>query len=213
MAITNNDPVPNQDPPVDGTTGTKTALNQDPPADDAEVGSGDLNQDGAPEEPAEGEKKVESAPDAYEAFKLPEGAEADEAQLAAFNEVARELNLSQDAAQKLIDFEVERVKQQQESAAKYWTDQIAEWLVTSKSDPEIGGKGWNDTLKHANVFVAQFGNDGLREVMETIGLGNHPEVLRAFARAGRAMSEDAFVKGNGGVNNAPKSRADVLYGS
>ena len=41
-----------------------------------------------------------------------------------------------------------------------------------------------------------FGTPELRDVLNMTGLGNHPEIIRAFYRAGKAISEDAFVSGS-----------------
>ena len=50
----------------------------------------------------EQEKKPEGAPESYE-FKAPEGTQFDDAVIGAFSEVAKELNLPQDQAQKVLD--------------------------------------------------------------------------------------------------------------
>ena len=51
---------------------------------------------------SEQEKKPEGAPESYD-FKAPEGVSFDEGVIGAFSEVAKDLNLPQDAAQKVLD--------------------------------------------------------------------------------------------------------------
>jgi hypothetical protein len=41
------------------------------------------------------------------------------------------------------------------------------------------------------------------------GLGNHPEVLRVFVRAGKAISQDSVIPGKEAP--APDDRLSVLY--
>ena len=43
-------------------------------------------------------------------------------------------------------------------------------------------------------------------VLEESGLGNHPEVIRVFYRAGKAISEDRFVAGQAGKTNQGDAR-------
>ncbi len=190
----------------------KTALNQEAPAEEQKTA---LNQEAPPEEdkgsrdPKEDEEKP-SAPDEYEDFTLPEGYEANEAELGEFKTLAKDFNLSQDQAQSLIDFEAKRMQDQASQLAKTWHDQVGGWLDDAKADKEIGGREWNGTLRYANAFVNKFGSEGLREVMEQVGLGNHPEVLRAFAKAGRAISDDEIESGKGPAA-APKTAAELIY--
>jgi hypothetical protein len=40
----------------------------------------------------------------------------------------------------------------------------------------------------------EFGGDELKQVLNESGLGNHPALFKAFAKIGKAMSEDTFVK-------------------
>jgi len=48
----------------------------------------------------------------------------------------------------------------------------------------------------ARKALETFGTPELRDVLNMTGMGNHPEVIRAFYKAGKAISEDRFVQGN-----------------
>ena len=191
----------------------KTALNQEAPAEEQKTA---LNQEAPAEEGEEGsrdpkpEEKKPEAPESYEDFTLPEGYDANETELTEFKTMAKDFNLSQDQAQSLIDFEAKRMQDQASQLAETWQDQVGGWLNDAKADKEIGGREWNGTLRYANAFVNKFGSEGLREVMEQVGLGNHPEVLRAFAKAGRAISDDEIESGKGPAA-APKTAAELIY--
>lgn len=156
------------------------------------------------------ETKPEGAPETYE-FKAPEGQEFDPEFLKAFSETAKELNLTQDNAQKLID-KVSPVIQQQQTAR---IEAIrTEWAESSKVDKEFGGDKLNENLGVAKQALDKFGTPELKELINASGLGNHPEMIRFFYRTGKALAPDTFVGGHKEGKAAPKSFndfADKLY--
>ena len=85
-----------------------------------------------------------------------------------------------------------------------------EWLETSKADKEFGGEKLPENLGVARKALDAFATPELCKLLDETGLGNHPEVIRMFFRAGKAISEDKFVGGNqaGGGKANP---ANVLY--
>lgn len=154
-------------------------------------------------EKAEKEKKP-AAPEKYE-FTPPEGQELDANALAVFEPIAKELGLSQEQAQKLVDI-YPQIQQQQ---AEAWGKQVADWGEQVKADKEIGGDKFNASVGAAQRALDQFGNTELREYLNASGLGNHPALVRFCAKVGKAMAEDTFVVPNQG---GQRSAADILYG-
>ncbi|WP_347299399.1 hypothetical protein [Clostridium perfringens] len=154
-------------------------------------------------EKAEKEKKP-AAPEKYE-FTPPEGQELDANALAVFEPIAKELGLSQEQAQKLVDI-YPQIQQQQ---AEAWSKQVADWSEQVKADKEIGGDKFNASVGAAQRALDQFGNTELREYLNASGLGNHPALVRFCAKVGKAMAEDTFVVPNQG---GQRSAADILYG-
>lgn len=154
-------------------------------------------------EKAEKEKKP-AAPEKYE-FSAPEGQELDANALAVFEPIAKELGLSQEQAQKLVDI-YPQIQQQQ---AEAWSKQVADWGEQVKADKEIGGDKFNASVGAAQRALDQFGNTELREYLNASGLGNHPALVRFCAKVGNAMAEDSFVVPNQG---GQRSAADILYG-
>jgi hypothetical protein len=69
----------------------------------------------------------------------------------------------------------------------------------------MGGAKHEENLALANKAIDAFGTPELRTFLDESGLGNHPELLRAFHKAGSAISEDQLVLGNGENNAKPKS--------
>ncbi len=149
----------------------------------------------------------QSAPEAYE-FKAPEGQEFDAEVIKAYSEVAKELNLPQEAAQKVLDT-------MGPVMAKQTTERLqavrTEWAETAKNDKEFGGKSLPENLSVAKKALNAFGTPELRAFLEETGLGNHPEIIRAFYRAGRAISDDSHVGGRAAQSKPqPRSFEDHL---
>lgn len=162
------------------------------------------------DKPAEGEAKDDKptgAPDAYEAFKMAEGYEIDAELLGEITPLFKELNLPQDAAQKLIDFTPKLIEKATLQATAAFLEQTGldgfeKWSADSKADKEVGGDKFDANLATAKKAIATFGTPELKTLLQKTGLGNHKEVLRAFYRAGKLISEDAFVSGNGTVSKS-----------
>lgn len=149
--------------------------------------------------------KADGAPEAYTEFAMPEGVNMDPMAISSFSEVAKELNLSQGAAQKMIDKMAPAMASRQ---AELLTQARTEWASAASADKEYGGDKLSANLAVAKKAMDQFGTPELRELLNQSGLGNHPEVIRVFYRAGKAISEDHFVMGQGapGASNDPAKR-------
>ncbi|MTC64186.1 peptidase [Providencia alcalifaciens] len=152
-------------------------------------------------------KPVSAAPEKYE-FTVGEGQELDKEAVAAFEPIARELGLSNEQAQKIVDvygstIMPQLVKQQ----ADEWQKQVTGWAETVNADKE--GLGSTESIGNAQKALDQFGSPELKSYLVETGLGNHPELVRVFSKIGKAMSEDGFVSGSS--ENA-RSAADVLFG-
>ena len=117
--------------------------------------------------------------------------------ITAFGEVAKELDLPQEAAQKVID-KVAPIMQAKQ--AKVVEEVKTEWANDSQSDSEFGGENLKSNLEIAKSSLNAFGTDALKSLLEESGLGNHPEVIRFMYRAGKAISEDSYVGNSQGAN-------------
>ena len=159
----------------------------------------------------------EGAPDKYEfnakVADAPE--ELDPEVLTAFGEVAKELNLPQEAAQKVLDKVAPVIQAKQ---AKVLEEVKAGWVSDSQADKEFGGENLNDNLEVAKSALDAFGNQALKSLLVETGFGNHPEIIRFMYRAGKAISEDSYVGNSEGAdysgNNGPKdfnAIANSLY--
>lgn len=160
----------------------------------ATEGQNQQAQDGANTGKADGDQggeegKTEGAPEKYE-FKAQDGQEFDAGIITAFSEVAKELNLSQDAAQKVLDKVAPVIQTRQSEQVETIRN---EWVEQSKTDKEFGGEKLSENLSVAKKALDNFGSPELRALLNESGLGNHPEVIRFMFKAGKAISEDTFV--------------------
>lgn len=134
--------------------------------------------------------KAPEVPESY-SFTMPEGVELDKAAADEFTAVAKELKLDQATAQKVADVGARMAQRQAEQHQAL----VTKWTETVKTDKEIGGDKLDENLAVARRAIERFGTPELKDVLNASGLGNHPEVVRAFYRAGLAIREDGFVKG------------------
>lgn len=187
---------PEGDKPQPGTEGDKPQ--DDKPAD------GDKQADKSEDE----EQKQEGAPEKYE-FTAGEGVELDADALKDFEPVARDLNLTNEQAQKLVDAYPKILSGVQQRQAEAWQKQTEGWAESVKADKEIGGDKLTANLSAAQRALDQFGTPELKEYLNATGLGNYPDLVKTFVKIGKAMSEDGMVDGS---NQGQRSAAEVLYG-
>tara|TARA_R100000654_G_scaffold1736_1_gene6386 strand:- start:8158 stop:8817 length:660 start_codon:yes stop_codon:yes gene_type:complete len=179
---------------VDATTEATTETEQQ-----AETVQDQQDSDESAVESETSEKEVpEGAPDKYEFNAQVADApdELDPEVLTAFGEVAKELDLPQEAAQKVLDKVAPVIQARQAKAVE---EVKQEWFNDSQSDKEFGGENLNSNLEIAKSSLKAFGTDALKSLLQESGLGNHPEVIRFMYRAGKAISEDGYVGNSEGA--------------
>jgi hypothetical protein len=138
-------------------------------------------------------------------FNLPEGVQFAEGEVDTFKTVAKELKLPKEGAQRILDIATAR----EQARAEAFQTTVNGWAEATKADKELGK---DENLAIAKKTVETFGTPELKEVLNSSGLGNHPEVVRMLLKIGRQISEDTIVgKGNGA--NATRDTADILYGT
>lgn len=165
--------------------------------------------------PAPAEAK---APEEYTDFAVPEGVTFDAEQLGTFKTVAKEIGLTQEAAQKLVSAQAEATKKglaaAQQRLEKHFADiggTPDKWPDQCRADKEFGGEKFDENRAIAAKARDQFGTPALKQVLAKLSVGDHPELLRFMYRVGQALSEDTLVAGRGGAGL--KSDAEVFYGT
>lgn len=151
------------------------------------------------------------APEKYE-LKLPEKTSLDKNWVERIAGYAKERGLSNDEAQALLDMQAESVDKYVEGAIAMNQKQVNEFRKMSESDPEFGGEKLNESVQLANSALKRFGGEELINLLDKSGYGNHPEVIRAFYRIGKAMSNDKLVL-SGTPPAQSKKIEDVFYGN
>lgn len=176
-------------------------LGGQPPADEQQS---EQNTQAPEPQGAEPAKNLDAATQ-YEKFTIPEGFDYDDGKVNEFSALARELNLSQEQAQKLVDLHVRHWLGFEEQTKA----QAREWSRQSMEDPEFGGQKFTQSLRDAHRFINVFGGEKLKAALEATGAGNHPEIFKAFARAGRILGEDRLVTGAGAAGAHGGTFADL----
>jgi len=192
---------------VDAPTDTTPASAAAPASDAAAKPAG--TDAAAGEAKTEEAKPERAAPESYE-FKAPEGVELNPALLGEFEGLARELNMPQNEAQAIVERMTPKIQaRMQAQQIEIMAQARADWLQQIESDAEIGGAAKQASQASAAKALHQFGTPELRVLLKDSGLEAHPEVVRFFSRAGKAISEDSFVSGR----PPTKSTAQALYGA
>ena len=203
--------------PVDATTEQSTEATTDTQQQAESVQDQQVSDETAVESKTSDQDAPLGAPEKYEFNTKVADApgELDPEVVTAFGEVAKELDLPQDAAQKVLDKVAPVIQAKQ---AKVMEQVKVDWANDSQSDEEFGGENLAANLDLAKQSLEAFGSDALKSLLAETGFGNHPEIIRFMYRAGKAISEDSYVGNSQGAsakgNGIPKDFngiANALY--
>lgn len=127
----------------------------------------------------------------------------------AFLQLAAQLSLTEEQAQKLVDLESNFARIAAQTAAQNEHEKRAAWAQETK---DFYGPKWEEEISLAVRAADEFGGKELRQLLEESGLGNHPVIVRTFNGIGKRISEDNCA---GGLSNAQgdKTFAEALYGN
>jgi len=100
-----------------------------------------------------------------------------------------------------------QAKSLQEAAKKT----VSDWAAEAKADKEFGGEKFDSNVAIAKKGLDAVGNDKLKSLLKESGIGSHPEVIRAFFKIGKMVSEDTTHTGRTAAPS--KSLAETLYGT
>ena len=171
--------------------------------------TGDGNsEEGTPSPEEGGETPVEwSETD----IQVPEGfEELDADAVKAFVPDAKEMGLSKENTQKVVDHYAKTLQKTIEAGKQQWDTMQTEWTDATRQDQEIGGVKLEQSLTSARTALNTFGTDALRQIINQNGLGNNVEFIRMLSKIGKAVSEDKFSL-NTQTQDAPKTHAQILY--
>ena len=146
----------------------------------------------------------------YTDFVLPEGVTIDEGAINTF----KDLNLSQEAAQRLIDEHSKRQQAVVEGLNKAWAEQNKAWHEEISADPDIGGENLKASLATATRAVEATGIDGFKDVLNRTQAGNIPQLVKAFTQYGRlveAMQRTGLIGPKGTITDAVKALSSPQF--
>jgi hypothetical protein len=196
------------EPVVDGK-GSAPAV--PPKGDDGKDQPGDQGDEaGKGKEKGTGDEPA--VPESYD-LKLPENALLDAKALEGATEFAKELGLSNEQAQKLLERDNATVQSFVEATQVKQQEQVQAWEEELSADKEFGGDHLDESLEHAKSVLKRFddADQGLLELLNSNGYGSNPRVVKVLARIGKAMAGDQLLTGNA-PSGGPKTFEKRLYG-
>lgn len=163
-------------------------------------------------------KEKQGAPEKYETFKLPEGLATDTEANEEFCKVAKELNLSQDNAQRVLDLGVKQVQKAvtavekaiRDEAAKAFETFTQEWMAETKR--MLGSNYQKELAFVSKAIAAPFSPEeakAFRDIMRNTGAANHPLVVKLLHYYGKRTSEDRVTQQKQGEDR--KSDGEIFY--
>lgn len=158
-------------------------------------------------------------PEKYD-LKLPEKSPLTPVELEATSALAKDLKLSQEQAQRLVDIRHQDRVDLLQGQQQFFDEQVDAWVGAVQKDEEISGKDgtlYRDNVARAKQVINRYGSPELVKALNQTRLGNHPELVRMMVRIGKAMREDSFEGGEGAgtrtrTGDPYQNAADKLYG-
>lgn len=209
--------------------GTDTTKTPEAPITPAAPNAGEAPK--PPETPAApaAAKGDSIVPEKYE-LKLPDDASIDATVLERTATVAKELGLSQDAAQRTLELlnaevttrvaaERDAVLKAHQPGGEEWGKMLDGWRAETLADTSLG-KTEDErkaTIQKGVAVVEKYSElnptdaPAMKEFLNVSGLGEHPAAVRFFAWIGKQMGEGAMPL-LGGKGGGERSAAEVLYG-
>ena len=196
--------------PPPAAAGEATAAGSTQTATDAGSAPAEPQAAAAPQATeTQGETKAGEAQAAPE-FKitLPDGVEAD----AALVEALKATGLDNAKAQALVEAHLASQQRAIEAAVAAREAETQSWVESLKADKDFGGAAFDTNVQAAQRAVQRFGDAALVQWLEETGLGNNPHLVRAFAKAGKAIGEDTIAGSTAPpVERSPEAFFRKLY--
>lgn len=183
--------------PDNGGEGDKGTDDKGEENEDADGDSdGNKDEENKPDKP-------EGAPEKYEAFKVPEGVSLDETAATEFGALAKELNLTQESAQKLVDYQVKFQQAQKAKLDAIVKKEAEDWAAESLKEYK------REELADARRGFKSAPKE-VQEMLAACGFDNHKAFIGFFATVGKSLKEDKFETGKG-KGGQVKSAASIIY--
>ena len=173
----------------------------------AEPAKTDLESNKTPKVGSDAEKKP-SEPEVVkddDKFNFPEGVKVNEEKVKSFIAIAKELKLTKEQAQKLVDLDSKNIL----DTDKAFNAMKEGWKADTLK--ELGDNA-EQKLGEAALAFKQFGDDEFVKLMKDTGLENHPAVVRVFRNIGSKIATDTTVPATSNGVKSSKTMQEILYG-
>lgn len=138
-------------------------------------------------------------------FKIPDGMKIDEKKMASFKTVAKELGLTKDQAQKLVDMDAQNIQ----NADNAFREMQKKWKEDTMKEL---GENAEQKLGEAAAAFKRFGDDEFVKLLKDTGLENHPAMVRVFRNIGSKLAVDKTVPGTSNGVKSTMTFEEALYG-
>lgn len=161
------------------------------------------------------EKNKGKSPEKYD-FKVPEGMTLDQGLADKVTPILREMNVSQEMAQKLVDIYSAHVKEQTakqvDEAEKREQEEFNKYVSEAyKETIEALGTDVKQALSYVARVRNKFFSKETREILAATGLSNNKHLILDLIKIGKIISEDQVVSGKPEIPGAGKAPADIMY--
>ena len=120
--------------------------------------------------------------------------EDDEGILDPFKDFSHEIGLTQDQAENVLGLFNQIDENNEEQQEQEIKDMETQTTIELQRE---WGRNFDGNLDYAKRAYAQFASSELSEVLDGTGLGNHPEMIRAFSKIGQMLGEESLAVGTG----------------
>lgn len=151
------------------------------------------------EQTKEPEQQQQTAPEHY-VLKNANGEDVEPQELEMMSRMFKDVNLSQEQAQKLYSAYEKEQGSFIEQSQKAFNQMRDDWFNQTISDPQIGGQNIGQTKLCIKRVMQQCGNKELSEFLNKTGLGFNPAMVRFMTKVGELLGNDNhFVQGQAPV--------------
>lgn len=151
------------------------------------------------EQAKEPEQQQETAPEHY-VLKNANGEDVEPQELEMMSRMFKDVNLSQEQAQKLYSAYEKEQGSFIEQSQKAFNQMRDDWFNQTISDPQLGGQNIGQTKLCIKHVMQQCGNKELSEFLNKTGLGFNPAMVRFMTKVGELLGNDNhFVQGQAPV--------------
>lgn len=148
----------------------------------------------------------------YDDLKVEKDSLLTEEHLADIKSYAKQKGLSHEQAKEIMLRESSAIQKHEQLNQQRLEKDALHWAELSKKDPEIGGEKFDASVQLAKRALEKVASEKFVQFLEQSKLGNHPEVIRVFARFGELFQDDKVV--NARTNNVKsKDYSELFYTS